>query len=112
MKQINRNKNIVLGISAVLSCVALIDGVPYGFFSFLRLIVFVSCAFVAYCAYKQKNEQWMWIFGAIAILFSPIFPVYLPRVVWMGIDVIVAAIMTYAIFRVPFINDVQKDIQE
>lgn len=102
MKKLERNKNIFLGISAVLLFLALFNGMPYGYFGILRWVVFLTSAFVAYQTYVHKQESWMWIFGVIAIVFNPFTFIYLDRSIWLIIDVAVALVMLYAIFKLSF----------
>jgi RsiW-degrading membrane proteinase PrsW (M82 family) len=70
----------------------------YGYFTLLR---FVVCLVTAYCAvltHSQKDEEWTWIFGAIAVLFNPIMPLHMNRQIWIVIDVLVAAVLIVSMF--------------
>jgi len=77
-----------------------LDDHPYGYFTLLRFIVCVVAAYCTYAAYSQKNEQWTWTFGAIAVLFNPIIPFHLNRQIWSIIDVISAIVLLISIFFV------------
>jgi hypothetical protein len=67
---------------------------PYGYYTFIRIVV---CGFAAYFAYVAWQEEmsfsqfWAVTFGLIAVLFSPIVPVYL-RATWFDIDIGVAVV--------------------
>jgi FtsH-binding integral membrane protein len=93
------NKSIVTIIASGLLFIALSDGLPYGYFTFLR---FVVCAVGAYLAYKtyevSKESLWVWAFAGIAILFNPIIPIYLQREQWVIIDLIVGVFFLLSIF--------------
>jgi len=53
----------------------------------------------AYMAYEEHKKGWMWLMGVITVVFNPIAPIYLTREIWAPIDVIVAAIFFYSIWR-------------
>lgn len=78
---------------------------PYGYFQFVRL---VSCAGFIYLAvqeFKAGNQITGVLSVAGAILFNPIFKIYLRRGTWNTLDVIIAAILiTWAITEFARIN--------
>lgn len=82
----NKKKNIALLVAAAILFLALLDGWQYGFFTILRFVVFATTAYVAWLAYERKRERWVWIFGFVAALFNPFFPVHLSRETWVVID--------------------------
>ena len=71
---------------------------PYGYYTLLRFVVCGVTAFGVYFAAEFKRIGWAWIFGIIAILFNPIFPIRLDRNTWAIIDVGVAVILLISIF--------------
>jgi hypothetical protein len=66
---------------------------PYGYYQFIRI---ASCAGFAYLAYVEFKEERI-ITGLLslscAILFNPIFKIYLKRPTWQNIDVIIAILL-------------------
>ena len=56
---------------------------PYGFYSLIRFVAMIAFAIYAYVYYEKKNNK-------LAILFQPLLPIYLGRMLWNIIDVIVA----------------------
>lgn len=68
----------------------------YGYYQLLRIVLFVVAAIVAYGFYRSKLSGWALAFGAICFLFNPIFPVYMARASWTGIDVIVSILFFIA----------------
>ena len=60
---------------------------PYGYYTFLRIVVCGVAAFTAYFSYEIKKEIWAVVFGMIAILFNPISPISLSREIWAPIDI-------------------------
>lgn len=72
----------------------------YDYFTILRL---VSCAVTSYCgylAYAQKAVGWVWVMGAIAVLFNPLVPVTLSRQTWMPIDIATGLVLLISIWFV------------
>jgi len=94
----NKNKNAVLSIAVIFLFLALINGLPYGFFTFLRFIVFTASAYVAWAAYKVKKQELIWVFGFLAVLFNPFILVHLNREIWSVIDFITGLFMLVSIF--------------
>lgn len=100
--ELNKKKNIILGIAALFLFVALIDGWPYGFFTLLRFTIFASAAYIAWMAYEEKKEKWVWIFGFLAVLFNPFIVIHLNREIWSVIDFIVGVFMIVSVFVLRF----------
>lgn len=96
--ELNKKKNIIVCIAALFLFAALIDGWPYGFFTLLRFVVFAATAYVAWIAYEQKREKWIWIFGFLAVLFNPFIIIYLNRELWSFIDAVVGVFMIISVF--------------
>jgi len=94
----NKKKNIALLIAAAFLFLAMFGGWPYGFFTMLRFVVFVSSAYVAWMAYEAHKEKWVWTFGFLAVLFNPFIVIHLNREIWSIIDFIVGVFMIVSIF--------------
>lgn len=60
---------------------------PYGYYLFLRLVV---CGAAGYAAWilrsRPGGETRFVILVMIALLFNPVFPVFLPRLLWLIMD--------------------------
>lgn len=69
---------------------------PYAYYQILRLVVTIISAIVAYRFYKVGLQGWALAVGAIAVLFNPIYPIYLNRSAWTGIDLIAGMAMLIA----------------
>lgn len=95
-------KNIRIFIAALLT-IAIFD-LPYGYYTFLRVVVCAAAAFGVYDAINllegAAKKVWATIFVLIAILFNPLVPVYLNKLTWAPIDLIVAVIFIISIFKV------------
>lgn len=100
--ELNKKKNIIVCIAAFFLFVALVDGWPYVFFTLLRFVVFAATACVAWMAYEQQKEKWIWIFGFFAVLFNPFFPIYLNRDLWRILDLATGLFLIASIFVLRF----------
>ena len=98
----NKKKNIILVFATFFLFVALFNGLPYGFFKLLRFVVFASTAYVAWMAHEHKKEEWTWIFGFLAVLFNPFFPIYLNRYLWIILDLITGLFLIVSVFVLKF----------
>lgn len=98
----NKKKNIITLIAAAFLFLALFDGWPYGFFTLLRFVVFAATAYVAWMAYEQQKVKWVWVFGFLAVLFNPFFPIYLNRDLWSIIDFVTGVFLIISVFTLKF----------
>lgn len=75
---------------------------PYSYYTLLRVITTATCVLGIFCAFEWERKNWAWIFGCLAVLFNPIFPVALGREIWSIVDVAVAVflLISIPIFRV------------
>ena len=60
---------------------------PYGYYTFLRWIVFISSGYSAYISFLNQKNIWVIILGILAIIFNPIIPIYLKKETWIIIDI-------------------------
>ena len=65
-------------VPAIFLLLGLAD-MPIGYYTFMRIVVFLASAFFALVSYKERDkiDFWTVVFGLVAILFNPIIPVYL-----------------------------------
>lgn len=62
---------------------------PYGYYEFVRFAAMVGFGYLAFESKKEGNDQGMWIYGALALLFQPFLKIALGREIWNVVDVIV-----------------------
>ena len=75
---------------------------PIGYYRFLRIVISIGAVIVIYFEFKGEINGWIITFGLIAILFNPIFPVYLGKIEnWIIPDVISAFIFLIKAFSLP-----------
>jgi hypothetical protein len=86
MKETVKTVAVTLGFLLLLAIFPL----PYGYYTFLRLIVFIGGLYIAYHLYDKKSHVFSIVFVLLAILFNPIIPVHLSRETWLPIDIMSA----------------------
>ena len=84
----NKQPYLSIGvITGLMLCLAITE-LPYGYYQFLRWIVCGVGILVAYTAFRYEVKWAVFVFGAVAVLFNPIFPIYLTREIWLPIDLV------------------------
>ena len=84
-----REPRIWPGIASnVLLTVGVFGRWPYGFYVLMRFVVCGSAAYLAVGAHRDKSHFWMWVMGAVALLFNPLVPVHMHRHDWQRLDVV------------------------
>ncbi|MDY0388017.1 MAG: hypothetical protein RBT65_12995 [Methanolobus sp.] len=94
MKEPLKIVNIALGVLLLLAILPF----PYGYYTFLRLAVFIGGSFLAYQLYLRESVGWAVVLACMAILFNPLIPVYLTREIWLPIDLLCAGLLFYTSF--------------
>lgn len=81
-------------IPAALLFIGIAD-LPIGYYTSLRIVVFISSCLVAIGSYSQDNKINFGaiLFAVIALLFNPICPIYLhDKEIWIVLDAIAGVI--------------------
>ena len=100
-KEVIKYKNIASVIAILMLLLAIPSGVwPYGYYMILRWVVFGAALFILWTSYKLKQNTWIWIMGAVALLFNPIAPIHLDKETWVVIDFIAAGTFLISIFKI------------
>ena len=94
-----KNEIILKVVRIVIAALLLlaIATLPIGYYTFLRIVVCIASVVLCVVYFENKKPLAI-IFGAIAILFNPILPIYLSKEIWIPIDVITAIIYVVSIF--------------
>lgn len=87
---------MAIRVVAIVMLVLSFAPMPIGYYTLLRIVV---CGAAAYLAYESGNGPWRWIWGAIAIVFNPIFPLYLGRDIWRVVDALVIIVLSVSLLR-------------
>ena len=84
---------------AIVAAVAGFIPMPYEGYVVIKIIVTGACLIAALSLSKKQKQiiHWglqsqYWLYG-IALLYNPIFPIYLNRPLWIGIDIFVAILL-------------------
>ncbi len=100
-ENIIKHKNIVSIIAVAMLLLAVPSGIwPYGYYILLRWVVTGTAFFALWAAYELKKQSWIWIMGAVALLFNPIAPIHLDKDTWVVLDFIVAGLFLTSIFKI------------
>jgi len=86
--------------SGVLLLLGILNIWPYDYYTILRWVVCGTAIFNAIGFSKSKLTGWVFVFGTLAFLFNPLFPVYLNKSSWVGIDLVAAIVFFLAAFSV------------
>ena len=63
---------------------------PYGFYNLVRFVAMIAFAVYAYFYHEKNNDKLAIAFLSLAVLFQPLLPIHLGRVLWNIVDVVVA----------------------
>lgn len=70
-----------------------VANLPIGYYTFLRIIITVVALVIIIVEHKNGLSFWNIVFALIAILFNPLFPVYInDKETWNIIDIICGAL--------------------
>jgi CBS domain containing-hemolysin-like protein len=105
--------HLVPSICAAILLVAALWEWPYGYYGILRWVTCAVAIFVAYKAYTWRANWGAWLFGLMAAIFNPLFPIHFSRPVWAVIDLAAAALLVAAIvfLRNPSVDPKQNHDQ-
>ena len=91
--------NTVLHRASVICTVLVVIGVfelPYGYYTLLRIGLCGAAIAVIFLAYDSLSEVSRWLFGAIAVLYNPIIPIYLgDKSVWIVLNVLTVLVFWF-----------------
>ena len=89
---------IIFTVLAILLLLCLAK-MPYGFYQVVRFLAFAGFGYTAYLQYKSNNIDRMILFIVLALLFQPLLPIALGRVIWNIVDVVVACYLIYLLVK-------------
>jgi hypothetical protein len=90
-----------LDSSALFLIIAGFFSLPYGAYTFLRIIVTGCSIYIAYKFFKRKERinSYTTCFSIIAIIFNPFVKISFSPDVWLVIDLLVALIFLFSYFK-------------
>lgn len=80
-------------VCGVLVVWAMYPGNPYGYYVFLRIVCFIVLGYLGWVAMQTGKHGWSWVFIAGSILYNPIFPIHLNRLIWAVINVLTLIVL-------------------
>lgn len=86
------------GILAILLLLCLFS-LPYAFFNFVRFIAMIVFACFSFNFFQNKRTAIGVFLGSAALLFQPFFKIYLGKELWNIIDVIMAGIILFMLWK-------------
>ena len=102
MNRVVNNEVVLLGVCIVALLVAASAPWPYFVYVLLRVLICTASAYLSTKRYQERRTPWVWTFGAIALLFNPVFHVRMTRADWQVANVLVAVFLAgwtiYSIF--------------
>jgi len=98
MKSIPRTVWIIPAVLLVIAVWRL----PYGYYTFVRIVVCGIAAFIATAGFRGQIWAFAWptLLLAIAVLFNPFVAIYLNRASWFYLDLGTAAAFLIHLFMV------------
>ncbi|WP_121906548.1 DUF6804 family protein [Ulvibacter antarcticus] len=86
-----KSKNRLISLICAGMLLFALLNLPIEYYTLLRIVVFIGALLVV--VENLKKLHWLFIFLLIAILFNPVYPVYLlQKGIWMPIDLVCAAL--------------------
>jgi len=92
------NIHTILKLTLAILFFLCLANMPYGYYEFIRFIALVAFAFLSYKSYEEGNKGLAFIYATLAILFQPLFKIYLGRTLWNMVDVIAGIFLIATIF--------------
>ena len=97
---VNRRPHLIPCLIAASMALVAIADLPYGYYTFMRLVVCATAIFVLVVAARSGQMWAIWLYGMFALLFNPVVPVHLTKGLWQPIDFVVGAMLVTAAFVV------------
>ena len=81
---------------------------PIEYYRLLRIVVFAG-AILVIIENLKKQMHWVVVFTLIAVLFNPIFPIYLyKKSIWMPFDIITGILFLIEVFTTAIKKEPKK----
>ena len=90
--------HLVPALIVAIMLVVAIAPLVYGYYQLLRWVTCGVAVFIAIMAYRWGKLWATWVFGLVAVLFNPIWPIYLARGIWRPVDLACAVLFITSVF--------------
>jgi hypothetical protein len=84
--KLSENAQILIPITTIIILIGLLK-MPYAYYTFVRIFACGTFSHLCYITYQQKKIFFVTIFAIFAILYNPIFRVFLKREIWFFINI-------------------------
>jgi uncharacterized membrane protein YhaH (DUF805 family) len=106
--------SIPMAIAVVLSTIFVMLGLaklPYSFFMLLRVILCINAAIGVKRAREARDNNWVWVYGILAVLYNPVLPVHLgDKGAWVVLNIATVIIFWVGLFKfetvIPYLRGV------
>lgn len=88
-------------VTIVLS-ILLYKSVPIEFYNLTRVIMFCSLGFISFFHFKKNLVELSFFYGMFALLFNPLYNIFLGRNIWLIIDVVLVMLVIYSFIKIKF----------
>ena len=95
-------------IASLLLLWALNPDNPYGYYILLRWVCCGVFSYLAFKAFGQEQQGWVWVLGITAAVYNPIIRVYLTKEIWSVINITTIGIAVASVFTLKF-NEEKHD---
>lgn len=83
---------VCCAIAFILLLAAVVWRLPYGFYTFLRIVVCGTSAYLAWFTWTRRERGWCLIFVVQTALFNPFIQIHLTRAEWRPVDILAAGV--------------------
>jgi hypothetical protein len=105
--KINWNLFIYIKLALAILFLLCLLQMPYGFYELVRFAALLGFSLLAYQQYQEKNNKFLILYIALALLFQPFFKIALGREIWNIVDVIVSVGLVYSVVKLKIKKDFQ-----
>jgi hypothetical protein len=86
---VTRDSTSIFWLAPIIILAIGILPMPYGYYTLSRLVVSACSIYFAYKLKKNNDEPFMLVFGFVAILYNPIYPVHLnEKSIWVVVNIL------------------------
>lgn len=62
---------------------------PYGYYTLLRVVLCLASAVGFAAARRRDDHLWLWVYGALVVLYNPVLPLKLgTKSLWIGLNIV------------------------
>jgi len=100
-----RLESVIIKIILIVMLLIALFKLPYAYYQILKIVAFVGFGYLAFEDFKNDIPLFPIVFLILALIFSPIFKLYLGRTGWNIVDLIAALILIYSIIDSKYLRN-------